>query len=287
MGNVPMRRVIEGGTGLLLAAAVGFAGCGPGGTPPPEVRGNYALTHEDRLTLKLDVAGAVRERTATGYGEVVDFGTHDGQPVTLDLAAFCGREEVSCPSEVLWSKVAVDQPSLRSPRADAWVLNVVDDTVHDLPAGQRAGVVAGLLNREDRFVLGLGARGEGQGHCAVLAVSLAGGRFSRAGERVETVTEWRDGEGRTCAAPGEDEEPAEGCTARERTRVVAPAGARVDGIKEGRVATAYLGGCAFGPLLVGATLTIESAFTGTRTGDFDPPPFTPLEPDPDLEADET
>ena len=39
----------------------------------------------------------------------------------------------------------------------------------------------------------------------------------------------------------------------------------------------WAGGCAFGPALVGATLTLQTGFTGTRTGDFDPPPYTPAE----------
>lgn len=59
------------------------------------------------------------------------------------------------------------------------------------------------------------------------------------------------------------------------TRIVAPPGAKVDGIKDGKVFVGWAGGCAFGPFLAGATLTLETGYTGTRTGTFDPPPYTP------------
>jgi hypothetical protein len=60
-------------------------------------------------------------------------------------------------------------------------------------------------------------------------------------------------------------------------RLVVPDGSAVDGITEGRIGEGWAGGCAFGPVLVGAVLTIETGFTGKRTGKYDPPPF--IEPE--------
>jgi hypothetical protein len=57
-----------------------------------------------------------------------------------------------------------------------------------------------------------------------------------------------------------------------------PPGALVDGVKEGHVGFAWAGGCAFGPFLVGATLYLQTGYAGTRTGKFDPPPYTPVTP---------
>ena len=65
------------------------------------------------------------------------------------------------------------------------------------------------------------------------------------------------------------------CTLVPVTRLVVPPGALVNGIKEGKVFVGWAGGCAFGPVLAGATLTLETGYVGTRTGDYDPPPFTP------------
>ncbi len=65
------------------------------------------------------------------------------------------------------------------------------------------------------------------------------------------------------------------CTASQVETLVVPKGAKVDGIADGEIGLAWAGGCAFGPFLVGATLTLETGYTATRTGDFDPPPYTP------------
>lgn len=81
------------------ARAGGGGGVGPGKPTLATSAANHALTYDDRLTLKLDVGGAVREVTQTGYGGVVDFGMVNGQRVTLDLTAFCAKPEVKCPAK--------------------------------------------------------------------------------------------------------------------------------------------------------------------------------------------
>ncbi len=71
--------------------------------------------------------------------------------------------------------------------------------------------------------------------------------------------------------------PTRACAARcWWIELVIPEAAAVNGIKEGRIGLAWAGGCAFGPFLVGATLYLETGYTGARTGAFDPPPYTPV-----------
>jgi len=260
----------------------------PPGGHPWDVRGNYSVTYADNLRLTLNIAGARREATASGYGNVVDFGEFNGQPVTLDLTAFCNRQDVVCPSEAFWNSVSVD---LQDPnrQQDLHVINVINNTVHELPAGQRAETRGGLVNHAelDRFVLGLGADSAGDEDCTALAISLAGGRFSRVGEHVVTQTVHRNAAGTRCnpdagaldASTPEDGgngDAGPGCQPVNEQRLVIPPGARVEGIKEGRVVLTWLGGCAFGPALIGATLSLESDFNAPRTGDLDPPPYTPV-----------
>lgn len=271
------------GTLGLLASACGPA-VGTGGSRAEwDVRGNYALTYDDALTLKLDLGGAVREVTAQGYGGVADFGTYQGQPLRLDLSEFCARPEVLCPSESLWSQVSIDQQDVDK-RQTLYILSAIDNTTHTLPTGVRAEARGGLVDhsQQDTFVLGLGAASGGGQSCGALAVSLAGGRFHRAGEQRETRTVYRDERGAPCTLPdggpagdGGTDGGTHTCLPHEESLLVIPPGAAVDGITEGKVALGWLGACAFGPFIAGATLTLETGFTGQRTHDFEPPPYTP------------
>jgi hypothetical protein len=284
-------------TGLVFFSCGGGPGPDPTQPDPRDVSGNYELTYDNQLTLKLDVGGAVREVTQTGYGGVVDFGMVNGQPARLDLTAFCARADVKCPSEAFWAKAAITQPTLSQNRLDLQQLTVVNDTTRMLPAGQRAESLSGLVDhaQEDRFLLGLGAQGGANDACLALAVSLAGGRFTRVGERLEMTVEGRTPQNQPCALDGgmgptdagasdagvlPDGGARDGgapvvCTPTTITRRVAPPNAPVAGIADGKVFLGWTGGCAFGPFLVGATLTLETGFAGRRTGPFDPPPFTP------------
>lgn len=259
----------------LLAAALGalyLVAC-KDANPASDVSGNYDLTWDNVLELKLKVGGAVYQETATSAGQTVTFdgASAGGQPVTLDLNEFCTRAEVQCPSETLWTKVSVSQPKMDSKVSNSHVLNVINDTEHELPAGEHAEVRAGWVDQNDAFILALGAGGraggqQGVGGCALLALSVAGGRFSHEGETIEEEATIPDG-----GVTAEAGVPVAKVTWEE--------GAPVDGIKEGQMAVGYLGGCAFGPILIGASLEIRTGFTAVRTGDFDPPPFTPLDPE--------
>lgn len=264
-----------------------LAGCLPlDAAPPPPARGNYELVHENKITLKLDIGGAVREETATGYGDVVDFGTYEGQELKVDLNEFCGRADVVCPNEALWSKVSIDQPYLHSDKIDAYVINVINNTTHELPVGQKAEVYGGFLTvPEHKFLIGIGAQGESNDACGAAGIALATGRFTHAGEAMKETSKWKDESGTACD-PAEVEDESE-CAEHVSSKLAWPDGAPINGIAEGEVAIAYLGACALGPAVVGATLTIKTPFTGTRTGAFDPPPFTPTEPDASLPTPDT
>ncbi len=280
-----------------------FWSCGQVMNGPPgtrdvrDVRGNYALTYDDTVTLKLDVGGGTRTVTTHGYGGIADFGTVNGQPLTLNLAEFCARPEVACPSEAFWPKVAIDQPDLKANNFALQKLVVVNDTVRTLPRGQSAASFSGLVDhqQDDRFLLGLNGGTGSNTACFALSISLAGGRFTHVGERTEMMTRYHFEDGRACSvddggltdAGARDAGADAGrlmadggvfhCTSYQVPVLVVPPGAAVNGIAEGKVAMGFAGGCAFGPVVAGATLSIETGFTGTRTGDFDPPPFTPAE----------
>ncbi|HEY3446463.1 MAG TPA: hypothetical protein VGK67_08860 [Myxococcales bacterium] len=275
--------------GSLLAVAV-LVRCLPtvGQQSDWDVRGNYDLAYDNQLTLKLDLAGAVREATASGYGKVVDFGTYNGQPLTLDLSAFCAKPEVVCPGESLWKKVAIDEDDVTKAQ-NVHGVQVVNNEQRDLPLGEKAQTLGGLVAREElgryQLLVGLGGSGGASGNCAALGISLAGGRFTHAGEETVRSTAFRTPSGKACGFDGGfpaldagDAGDAEPCQAVEVSRIEYPEGATVNGIAEGRIFVGYLGACAFGPIVAAATLTIETGFTGNRTGAFDPPPFTPAEP---------
>ncbi len=266
--------------GAMLAAVCAPPPPGPGEEDARDVTGNYDLTYDNKLRMQLNIGGAVREVTQDGYGAVADFGTYNGQPVKLDLTQFCAKPEVKCPSEQFWAKVAIDQPGLQKNGFALQELRVIDNQDPSPPAGQKAASVSGLVNHDDsdRFIVGLGLQAGATQSCAAIDVSFASGRFSRAGEKLVTKMEYRGDDNKACdpdAGAPADGGMAKPCALKSITRLEYPMGAAVDGIKEGRVGFAWAGGCAFGPFLAGATLYLETGYSGQRTGDFDPPPFTP------------
>ena len=279
---------------VFATLLLGCGGAGQMGGMPRDsatVNGNYDVRYEDKVTVKVDLGGAVREQTHDGMSGTVDFGMYNGQPLTLDLASFCAKPEVKCPSESFWTKVSVREPNRGA--SSLQQLDVIDNEQHTLDAGVRAPALSGLIDhaQDDKFLLGLGATGASTANCLALGLSLAGGRFTRAGERFVTSTVYRTPKGQPCdpdagvmdaglasdggGDAGSDGGVAVSCAAVQVRKREFPDGAVVDGIAEGKILVGYAGACAFGPAVVGATVTLETNFTGTRTGDFDPPPFTP------------
>jgi hypothetical protein len=274
---------------LLAGTCFSTSTKGPNGEDPRDVTGNYDVTYDNQLTLKLNIGGAERVVTQSGYGGIADFGVYQGQPVQIDMTAFCARPDVQCPSETFWSKVAINQPDLNANSFDLQTLTVIDNTQHELDAGVKAKSISGLVDHSDadRYILGIGAQGGTQGSCGAFDVSWTNGRFKRAGETVSMVAEYRDALSKPCdpdgGIPGGLDDggaalPDGGayvCHEVMVEKIDVPPGAKVDGITDGKVGLFWAGGCAFGPFLVGATFSLETGYTASRTGNYDPPPFTP------------
>src|SRR4051812_321230 len=113
---------------LLAGTCFSTSQKNPNGTDPRDVTGNYDVTYDNHLTLKLNLGGAERTVTQEGYGAIADFGVYQGQPLKLDLTQFCAKPEVKCPSEQFWGKVAIDQPDLNANTFDLQTLRVIDNT---------------------------------------------------------------------------------------------------------------------------------------------------------------
>ncbi len=219
--------------GLVLLACAGGPGK-PGDTAAAgsdqDVRGIYALTWSDTLTVRLDIGGAVQEVTAQA-DEVVTFNAPDGTPLELDLAAYCADPAVTCPSEAWPTRVAIDQDDP----------TVVSDlhTLRAWDADAMGAVVSGAVDhRNDTFLFALDGASGGSENCAALSLSLAGGTFAY-------------------PAPADTAD-----TAAEG----APTGLGPTGIDDGAVAVGWLGVCAWDGLAVAATLSVETTYTGVRTG---------------------
>jgi hypothetical protein len=222
-------------SGLLLLAC---AGGGTAPTDPPadqDVRGVYAVTWADDLTIRLDIGGAVQEATA-GTDEVITFNAPDGSPLELDLGAYCADPNVVCPSEAWPAAVAIDQDDPTVP-SDLHTLRAWD-------AVTPGAVVGGAVDhRSDQLLFGLDGASGGGGNCAALALSLAGGTFaypSAAGDTAEDTA---------------GDVLADGVAGAEGGPI---------GIVDGRVAVGWLGVCAWSGLAVAATLSVETDYEAAR-----------------------
>ncbi|MDO9280718.1 MAG: hypothetical protein Q7U06_02350 [Pseudomonadota bacterium] len=226
-------------SGLLLLACAGGGTAPDGAAADQDVRGVYAVTWADDLTIRLDIGGAVQEATA-GTDEVVTFNAPDGSPLELDLAAYCADPNVVCPSEAWPAEVAIDQDD-----------PTVSSDLHTLRAWDAVtpgAVVSGAVDhRSDQLLFGLdGASGSG-GNCAALALSLAGGTFAYP-SAADTADTAEDTAGDVLA---------DGVAAAEGGPI---------GIVDGRVAVGWLGVCAWSGLAVAATLSVETEYEAARIG---------------------
>ncbi|MDP2309823.1 MAG: hypothetical protein Q8P18_27640 [Pseudomonadota bacterium] len=245
-------RLLAVPTGLLILA------CADGGTAPPaapsdqDVRGVYAVTWSDELTIRLDIGGAVQEVTA-GVDEVVTFNAPDGSPLELDLGAYCADPNVLCPSEAWPAEVAINQDN-----------PTVQSDLHTLRAWDAlapAAVVGGAVDhRNDQLLFGLDSASGGSESCAALAISLAGGTFYYPSAPGDTG-------GDTGADTGAD--TGVGAGADVLLGGVAAAEGGTTGIVDGRVAVGWLGVCAWSGLAVAATLSVETGYEAVRVRALD------------------
>lgn len=231
---------------LLPTIAVLILACGEGGTTPPaapidqDVRGIYVVTWANDLTIRLDIGGAVQEVTA-GADEVVTFNAPDGSPLELDLAAYCGDPNVTCPSEAWPAELAIDQDD---PTGQSDL-----HTIHAWDAVTPGVVVNGAVDhRNDQLLFGLDSASGGGASCAALAISLAGGTFHY---------------------PSVAEDTGADTAADSFVGGVASGEGGTTGIVDGRVAIGWLGVCAWSGLAVAATLSVETSYEAVRIGSLE------------------
>lgn len=173
--------------------ALATLACVGGGKPPvfdtsdtaavndQDVRGIYAVTWSDGFTVRLDIGGAVQESESDG-GDVVTFEGPDGEPLELDIAAWCADPAVNCPSEAWPARLAIDEDSPEL-ILDTHVLHAWDA---DVPGARVDGLVT---HADDRFLFGLDGGSGSSGSCGAVAISLAGGRFTYDGPQVVGIDE--------------------------------------------------------------------------------------------------
>lgn len=179
----------------LSASAVLALACAGGGKPadsadtsdtaapanPRDVRGVYDVTWSDVFTVTLDFGGVSQTATSDG-SDVVTFNGPDGEPLELDVGAWCADPSVNCPSEAWPTQLAIDQDSPEL-EADASVLHAYDA----VSPGAR---VDGLVTHADhRFLFGLDGGSGSSGSCGAVAISLAGGVFTLDGDAVNGISE--------------------------------------------------------------------------------------------------
>lgn len=257
------RRMMFGTAALLLALpALGGAqgdGCSSNSrSPAPDTTGSWDITYDDMLDVEIRIGGAVYNETLVAAGGVINI-THDGQDLSFDLD--CARPEVVCPSEGWPETVSIEQRNetfehrmivtlptqecsgaLRPPESNECGGGTANPDCDDICDGsvtvrnsERFGVI-GETGESFRLFLGGGIATNGL-NCALLAASVADANL---------ITE---------GGPDEDE-----WIANEMT--------------SGLVTVGYAGGCLFvgdpdgdaqlEALLVGASITFRTGFTGAR-----------------------
>jgi hypothetical protein len=199
-----------------------------------DVRGQYALSYDERLTVTLSSGGRVRTQQATDK-DVVNL----GGPI-LDLGDFCARH--LCPGEILGAQTAVDQTD-----PDEDLLR------HAISVGGHAGFVD--HSKQDEFTVSVAGS-----NCDPLAAFT--GRFTHRGESVTQEPSWQDADGGVCV-------PLDGGTCALSTipgGVSWPGDAPVDGLAHGRIGAYFPASCAG----LDGTLSLSIGFTGSRLGDASP-----------------
>ncbi len=152
---------------LVATAAVAatLAGCPPPDQESPDLSGEWGITYDDTLSVKIKIGGAVHTAEIGTEGGSVTI-EHDGKPITFDLD--CEKEEVVCPSEVWPTRVTIRHEDPDRPR-NFWVHG------EDQPEDTRDAF--GIVNEAgDHFTLLLGGGATSNGvNCVLLGLSAAEG----------------------------------------------------------------------------------------------------------------
>ena len=225
-------------------------------SPAPDLTGAWNIEYDDRISVEVNIGGAVYEADLPANGGVFEI-VHDGRPLSFDLD--CGRPEIVCPSEAWPHTVDIEQREekfehrmivtlpmqtcstpLRAPAEGECgpdTLNPDCDSVCDGEVSVVERETFGVIGEDGssfRLYLGAGIATNGF-NCALLGVSLADADLENEGSSADA--DWN---------------------------AVA--------MQNGLVTVAYAGGCLWAgdpdmdqeleALLIGASVTFRTGFTG-------------------------
>lgn len=177
----------------MLLGARGDGCAASSRSPAPDVSGEWAISYDDTLDVRIEIGGAVYESQIGAQGGVISI-EHDGKPLSFDLDC---RPEILCPSEAWPDTVSIEQrnatyehrmivtlPTQRcqgelvQPAASECGPGTSNEDCEDVCIGEivvdeveRFGVI-GESGDTFRLYLGAGIATNGI-NCALLGVSLA------------------------------------------------------------------------------------------------------------------
>ena len=250
-----MRMLLTVGAALYLFVAT--ATCVPG-QPAPDMTGQWLVDYDDTLSFRIGIGGATYDGVVSAAGGTITI-EHAGRPISFELA--CERPEVVCPSEVFPGEVRLTQrdpnylrrvwvtiPSqrcqgaLRTPLPGECGTNTLNpdcDMVCDGTVIVESADAFGWLSPEgDTYDVLLGAGVATNGfNCALLGLSTAHGDVVTTGS--DALGNWRG-----------------------------------EAIENGRITTAYAGGCLWAgdpdgdgsleALVLGASVELTTRFDAVR-----------------------
>lgn len=152
----------------VVTLAAGLACTGHPLAQPRDVSGNYDVIYADDLRVYID--GTLVAEAQAGENPTIEW---NGS--SFELEAVCGDAGTSCPSEVYWSCMGIEQPW----GAENRLLNFI--SLDEGSAGTRMG---GLLEDDGTFAMLAGLDADGNGACAAIGVGTVEGTFTAANDGI-------------------------------------------------------------------------------------------------------
>ncbi|MCB9677224.1 MAG: hypothetical protein H6737_19050 [Alphaproteobacteria bacterium] len=160
-------------TAFAGAATIGFilACKGEPLAQPRDVSGNYEIVYADNLRVYID-------DTLVAEVQAGENATIEWNGETFDVAAVCGDDGTTCPSEAYWGAIGIEQPWGSEYR----LLNFVNLDPARPPLGQRMG---GLLEDDGSFGMLAGLDLDGSESCASIGIGVVEGKFDPANTAIQ------------------------------------------------------------------------------------------------------